>query len=70
LHEVSTFIEEKSKVYGHKVHAAILGRSSYFYLTALLGTVSAGSVAIPLDIQLSKEGLADNIERSDAERFS
>lgn len=64
---VSAWIEEKSKTYGHKVHAAILGRSSYFYLTSLLGTISAGSVAIPLDIQLSKEGLSDNIERSDAD---
>ena len=54
---VSAWIEEKSQAYGHKVHAAILGRSSYFYLTALLGTVSAGS----------KEGLVDNIERSDAD---
>lgn len=64
---VSSWIEEKNKAYGHKVHVAILGRSSYFYLTTLLGTMSAGSVAVPLDVQLTKEGLADNIERSDAD---
>ena len=64
---VSAWIEEKNVAEGHKVNAALLGRSSYFYLTALLGTVSAGSVAVPLDVQLTKEGLVDNIERSDVE---
>ena len=62
---VAAWTEEKNKNEGHKVHTALLGRCSYDYLAVLLGTVSAGSVAVPLDVQLSKEGLCDCIERSD-----
>lgn len=64
---VSAWIEEKNLKEGHKVHVALLGRSSYSYLTVLLGTMSAGSIAIPLDVQLSKEGLKDCLERSDVD---
>ena len=64
---MSTWIEKKSKAIGHKVHVGILGRSSYLYLTVLMGTVSAGGIAVPLDVQLSKENLSDCLERSDVD---
>lgn len=64
---VSTWVEEKNQLEEYKVHVAFLGRTSYFYLTALLGTISAGNIAVPLDVQLSKEGLVDNLERSDVD---
>lgn len=64
---IAIWTEEKSQRRGRKVHTALLGRCSYEYLAALLGTVSAGCVAVPLDIQLSKEGFADNLNRSDVD---
>lgn len=64
---VSVWIEEQNKIEGKKTHAALLGRNSYGYLSSLLGIMSAGSVAIPLDVQLSKEVMADNIERADVD---
>ena len=64
---VSSWIEAKNSEENHKVNVAILGKSSYGYFAALLGTMSAGNIAVPLDIQLSKEGLEDCIKRSDVE---
>ena len=64
---ISSWIEERSNEKGDKIHAALLGRCSYEYLVSLLGTVSSGAIAIPLDVQLSKEGLADNLSRSDTD---
>lgn len=61
----STWIDKKNIEAGHKVHVALLGKTSYLYLVALMGTVSAGAVAVPLDVQLSKEGMADCLKRSD-----
>lgn len=64
---VSAWAEEQNQKEGHKLHTALLGKSSYSYLTVLLGTMSAGCTAVPLDVQLSKEGLADCISRSDVD---
>ncbi len=64
---LSTWVDKKNAEAGRKVHIALLGKSSYLYLTVLMGTVSAGAVAIPLDVQLSKEGLADCLKRSDVD---
>lgn len=63
----STWIEKKNSEAGHKVHVALLGKSSYLYMTVLMGTVSAGAVAVPLDSQLSKECLEDCLKRSDVD---
>ncbi|NME82125.1 AMP-binding protein [Clostridium sp. SM-530-WT-3G] len=64
---MSTWIEKKNKEIGHRVHVGILGTSSYLYLTTLMGTVSAGGVAALLDVNLSKEDLADHLDRSDVD---
>lgn len=45
---------------------AILGASSYLWIAAYLGTVSAGAVAVPLDAGLPEEDLWDLIGRSRA----
>lgn len=55
--------EEKQGAY----HVAMLGRCSYRYLVGFFGTVSAGGVAIPLDIQASEEILIDNITRAEVD---
>ena len=64
---ISAWVDEQSKEAGYRVHVALLGRSSFEYLAAMLGSASAGSITIPLDVQLSKENLVDNLTRSDTE---
>lgn len=64
---ISVWTEEMSRKSGRKVHAALLGRCSYEYIAALLGIMNAGAVAVPLDVQLSKEGFADNLNRAEVE---
>lgn len=64
---ISLWTEEVSRKSGRKVHTALLGRCSYEYLAAMMGTVSTGAVAVPLDVQLSKEGFADNLNRAEVE---
>lgn len=46
-------------------HIAILGPNSYSWITAYFGTVNSGSVAVPLDAQLSVEELCELINRAD-----
>ena len=48
-----------------KSHIAILGATSYEWVTAYMGVVNGGNVAVPLDMQLSAEELCDLISRAD-----
>lgn len=52
---------------GH--HIAITGRTSYEWITAYLGTVNGGSVAVPLDVSLPAEEMCELIDRADATVF-
>lgn len=46
-------------------HVAVLGASSYSWVTAYFGIVSSGSVAVPLDGNLPPEELCELIDRAD-----
>ena len=46
-------------------HIAIIGASSYSWITAYYGTVNGGSVAVPLDVNLPAEDLCELIDRAD-----
>ena len=50
-----------------KVHAAVIGLTSYEYLTAWFGIQCSGNVTVPLDNANNAEKLADEIIRSDSE---
>ena len=64
---IAAWAEENSRKNGRKIHAALIGKAGYEYLTALVGIMEGGAVSIPLDVQLSKEGFIDHINRSDAD---
>ena len=55
--------------YGRDVHTAVIGPSSYGWLVSWFGTVSGGSVAVPLDAQLSPEDICELLVRSDTDIF-
>lgn len=48
-----------------KSHIAILGATSYTWIVAYMGTVNSGSVAVPLDAQLSAEELCELLNRAE-----
>ena len=50
-------------------HVAIIGATSYAWITAYYGTVSSGSVAVPLDANLPVEDLCELIDRADVTTF-
>lgn len=50
-----------------KVHAAVIGVTSYEYLTAWFGIQCSGNVTVPLDNANSAEKIADEVNRSDSE---
>lgn len=50
-------------------HIAITGATSYMWLTAYLGTVNGGSVAVPLDASLPAEEMCELIDRADITTF-
>ena len=64
---VAGYIRAQSEKYGHSVHAALLGKCSYEYLTVLMGVPCAGGVSIPLDVQASEQTLVDNITKADTD---
>ena len=64
---VAHWTMNKSGELGKKLHVAIIGKCSYEYLTVLMGVAAAGSIAIPLDVQLSKEGFIENLNRAEAD---
>ena len=65
--KTASFIQEKRQEKSGKIHAALLGKNSYEYLCGLMGIVSAGGVAIPLDVQLSNEELVKNLRKADTD---
>lgn len=59
------WVEEQQEEKQGKYHVAMIGHCSYRYLVSFFGTVSAGGVAVPLDIQASEEVLIDNITKAE-----
>ncbi len=50
-------------------HIAVIGMTSYTWLTAYLGIVNSGSVAVPLDVSLPAEEVCELIDRADVTTF-
>lgn len=46
-------------------HIALIGATSYSWITAYYGIVNGGSVAVPLDVNLPDEDLCELIDRAD-----
>ena len=63
--KLAAWAEEQAEAYGHKLHVALLGKTGYEYLTVLLGVTASGSVAVPLDVQLSPDNLVANARKAD-----
>ncbi len=50
-------------------HVALVGATSYEWITSYMGIVNSGRVAVPLDILLPAEDMCELIDRSDATIF-
>lgn len=46
-------------------HVAVIGKTSYEWLTAYFGIVNSGSVAVPLDVSLPADEVCELINRAD-----
>jgi len=57
------------KLGGEKVHAAVIGPTSYAYLAAYFGTVINGNVTVPLDAQLACDDICELMNRADVNVF-
>ena len=64
---VAVYIEGQNKKAGHKIHAAVLGKCSYEYLTVLLGVPCGGGVSIPMDVKLTAQKMAENLKKADTD---
>ena len=56
---VAAYTERQNRKFGHPIHAALLGKCGYEYLTVLLGVPCAGGITYPADIQLNNETLVE-----------
>ena len=48
-------------------HVALLGSTSYPWISSFFGITNSGSVAVPIDVQLSKEAICELLNRADVE---
>ncbi len=53
--------------FNERVHAALVGSTSYEYLTAWFGIQCCGCVSVPLDTVNNAERISDEINRSDSQ---
>ena len=65
--KVASYLKEE--IPGEKVHAAIIGATSYHYLVAYFGAIVGGNVTVPLDAQLSCEDICELMDRADVNAF-
>ena len=64
---IASYIAEKFG--GETIHAAVIGPTSYAWLSAYFGTVINGSVTVPLDAQLACEDICELMTRADVSAF-
>ncbi len=64
---IAAWTSDQDQTYGHKVQVGLLGSSSHHYLAVMLGVMSNGNVAVPLDIQMDVATCADCLNRSDVD---
>lgn len=64
---IASYIAEKFG--GERIHAAVIGPTSYAYLAAYFGTVINGCVTVPLDAQLACEDICELMTRADVSAF-
>ncbi len=64
---IAAWVHAQDKRIGHKVKVGLMGSSSHHYLAVMLGVMSNGNVAVPLDIQLNVETFSDCLNRSDVD---
>ena len=48
-------------------HIAVIGTTSYQWITTYFGIVNSGSVAVPIDAQLPADAVCELLERADVE---
>lgn len=65
--KIAAFLAEKFN--GETIHAAIIGPTSYAWLSAYFGTVINGNVTVPLDAQLGCEDICELMTRADVSAF-
>ena len=61
---VSAYLKDK---FGKKVHAGVVGLTSYNYLAAYIGAMIGGNTGVPIDVQLAPEDIAELLARADVD---
>ncbi|MCR4589332.1 MAG: AMP-binding protein [Lachnospiraceae bacterium] len=64
---IGSFINDLRKEYGRQVHVGFFGSSSAHYVSALIGTMASGNVAVPLDYQMDLEHLTECLKRAEVD---
>ncbi|MBQ8781589.1 MAG: AMP-binding protein [Oscillospiraceae bacterium] len=67
--DVFRVVNHIASISDRKVHAAVIGPTSYAYLVSFFGIVSGGNVIVPLDAQLPCPDLCDHLQRADVSVF-
>ena len=65
--KIAHWAADAGKSAGHRLRAALLGRTGYEYLVTLFGVLGGNGLAIPLDIQLSNENMVKNLDKADTD---
>ncbi len=66
-HIVGAFLNEKRTKLGRQVKAGLFGSAGVHYLSALIGTMASGNIAVPIDSQIELSKLSDCLNRADVD---
>lgn len=64
---VISWVQEYSVKLGRVIKVGLYGGNSHPYFVTLMAVMAAGSVAVPLDVQMNKDSLADALDRADVD---
>ena len=67
VRKIGIWAQQESAVLNHPVHAALIGRTGYHYLATLFGTAAAGGAAVPMDVQLPKAAMIENLRKAETD---
>ncbi len=64
---IASWIQAQEARVGRPLHVAFLGIAGHHYLAGLLGVMCAGSISVPLDVQMDLDNLCDSLDRADVD---
>lgn len=65
--KIALYTTDLSNRLGHRVHAALLGNTSYEYVASMFGILGGNGIVVPIDTQTPKDKMVKNLIKADVD---